>query len=170
MFKNILLTTMLVAFSAAYSIGAHANVKIGYVNLEAAVLKTKAGKKIEKSLKSFQKQKQAEITKMEKSLESEKNSLDKKMALLSPEAKQQKMRSFQEKMLKYRELVGSSQVALKKKEAELTSPILKKMEKVVDKMAKDGGYTMILRSQQIIWGANGNDLTDELTKAYNKAK
>ncbi len=166
MLKQITILAATLLFSAA----TWADVKIGYVNLEAAVLKSSDGKKIEKSLKSFQQKKQKEITSMEKILESEKKSLDKKMALLSPEAKQQKFKGFQEKMLKYRELVGASQVELKKKETELTTPILKKMEKVIDGMAKKGNYTMILRAQQIIWGASGNDLTDELVKAYNKAK
>ncbi|WP_374033008.1 OmpH family outer membrane protein [Bdellovibrio bacteriovorus] len=97
--------------------------------------------------------------------------LEKKKSVLSEEALGKKQAEFQEEMLKYRDVVGKSQIEIQKKERELTAPILEKMKKVIAKLAKDKGYTLVLEnSQMVLYATADADLTTEVIAAFEKEK
>jgi Skp family chaperone for outer membrane proteins len=52
----------------------------------------------------------------------------------------------------------------------MLEPIAKKMETVIDKLAKGGGYTAVLDRRAILWGAKTADLTDTVVKEFEKSK
>ncbi|MCB0357581.1 MAG: OmpH family outer membrane protein, partial [Bdellovibrionales bacterium] len=109
--------------------------------------------------------KEEDLKKMSKDLE-------KKSLVLSDDVKLKKQQDLQEEMLKYRELVGKSQLEIQKKERELTMPIVQKLKEVIESIAKKEGYTMILEKseQSVLWAKDDADLTDQVVKAYEKAK
>jgi outer membrane protein len=68
-------------------------------------------------------------------------------------------------------VVGKSQMEIQKKERELTAPILEKMKKVIAKLAKDKGYSMVIENTQMILYTDGNgDLTNDVVTAFEKEK
>ena len=153
-------------------IPALANVKIGYVDMQKAITETSEGKKAKDRLEKEFKKKQAELKKKEADLQSMSKDLEKKSLALSDDVKLQKQQSLQEEMLKYRELVGKSQMEIQKKERDLTLPIIKKLKDIIDDMAKKQGYTMILEKseQSVLWAKKEADLTDEVVKEFEKRK
>lgn len=166
--KNILLF----AAAALLASGAHAaEMKIGFVDMQKAVQSTDSGKKAKKDLEGEFEKKKKELQAKEGDLKKMGEDLEKKKSVLSEEALAKKQSEFQEEMMKYREVVGKSQMDLQKKERDLTQPILDKMRRTIEKVAKEKGYSMVLENNAIVlFASKDNDLTDEVVKAFEKEK
>ncbi|QDK37341.1 OmpH family outer membrane protein [Bdellovibrio sp. NC01] len=150
---------------------AHAESKIGFVDMQKAIQSTSAGKKAKAELEGEFNKKKKDLEKKEADLKKMGEDLEKKKSVLSEEALGKKQAEFQEEMLKYRDVVGKSQVEIQKKERDLTAPILDKMKKVIAKIAKEKGYTLVMENNQaILFATPDSDLTDEVIKAYEKEK
>ncbi|MBK9321455.1 MAG: OmpH family outer membrane protein [Bdellovibrionaceae bacterium] len=164
--KTALMSALVLAASMA-----HAEVKIGFVDMQKAIQSTAAGKKAKAELEGEFNKKKKELEKKEADLKKMGEDLERKKAVLSEEVLGKKQAEFQEEMLKYRDVVGKSQIEIQKKERDLTAPILDKMKKVIEKVAKDKGYSMILEnSQMVLFATADSDLTDDIIKAYEKEK
>ncbi|WP_374079443.1 OmpH family outer membrane protein [Bdellovibrio bacteriovorus] len=164
--KMLIAMSMLLAASFA-----HAEAKVGYVDMQKAIQATSAGKKAKGELETEFNKKKKELEKKEADLKKMGEDLEKKKSVLSEEALGKKQAEFQEEMLKYRDVVGKSQIEIQKKERELTAPILDKMKKVIAKLAKDKGYTMVIEnSQMVLYATPDADLTQEVISAFEKEK
>jgi outer membrane protein len=151
---------------------AHAEVKIGYVDMQKAIQSTSAGKKAKEQLEKEFKKRKKELAKKEADLKKMSEDLEKKAMVLSDDVRLKKQQSFQEEMLKYREMVGKSQAEIQKKERDLTLPIVKKLQGIIQEVAEKEGYTMILEKaeQSVLWAKSDVDLTDEVIKRFDKKK
>ncbi len=146
-------------------------VKIGYINLQKALQETSAGQKAKKQIETAFNSKKKELEEKENDLKKMSQDLEKKKAVLSQEVFNRKQAELQTEMLKYRELVGKSQMEIQKQDRELTQPILEKLQKVIETVAKEEGYSMVLEKaeQNVIWAKADLDLTDKVVKAYEKS-
>ncbi len=163
--------SLLLAF-ALVGISARAETKIGYVDIQKAIQETSAGKKAKKDLETDFNKKKKELEKKEADLKKMNEDLEKKALVLSEEVRTQKQQELQQEMMKYRELVGKSQMDIQKRERDLTLPILEKIRGIVEDIAKKDSYTVILeKSEQSVLYANKDiDLTDRVVKEFEKAK
>jgi outer membrane protein len=152
------------------SVASAADVKIGYVDLQKAIQETSAGKKAKKELEKEFNAKKAELQKKETDLKKMDEDFKKKSVALSDEVKGKKMQELQAEMLKFQREVGESQINIQKKERELTQPILEKLQSSIEKIAKEGGYTMVLErnEQSVLWAKKDVDLTDAVVKEFER--
>ena len=152
------------------SIGLSAQLKIGYVDMQMALQKTSAGKAAKGQLEKELTAKKKSLEKKKSDLEKQRDDLQKKRDLLSPAALQQKAGEFQQEMLKYREEMAKGQLDIQKKERELTAPIFKNLSTVINDIAKEQKYDMILeKSQQgIVWAKKNMDLTSVVISRFEK--
>jgi outer membrane protein len=165
--RNVLVAMSLLLAAAI----ANADTKIGFVDMQKAIQATAAGKKAKTELEGDFNKKKKDLEKKEADLKKMGEDLEKKKSVMSEEALGKKQAEFQEEMMKYRDVVGKSQVEIQKKERELTAPILEKMKKAIAKLAKDKGYSLILEnSQMVLFATSESDLTDEVVKAFEKEK
>lgn len=165
--KMLIVLSLLMTASFAQAV----EMKVGYVDMQKAIQSTSAGKKAKTELEGDFNKKKKELEKKEADLKKMGEDLEKKKSVLSEEALGKKQAEFQEEMLKYRDVVGKSQIEIQKKERELTAPILDKMKKTIAKLAKDKGYTMVIEnSQMVLYATPEADLTDEVIKAFEKEK
>lgn len=165
--RNVFVAMSLILVAAI----ANADTKIGFVDMQKAIQATAAGKKAKTELEGDFNKKKKDLEKKEADLKKMGEDLEKKKSVLSEEALGKKQAEFQEEMMKYRDVVGKSQVEIQKKERELTAPILEKMKKAIAKLAKDKGYSLILEnSQMVLFATAESDLTDEVVKAFEKEK
>lgn len=162
---------VIVLGSLLIAAAAHAETKIGLVDMQKAIQSTSAGKKAKSELEGDFNKKKKELESKEAELKKMGEELEKKKSVMSEEALGKKQAEFQEEMLKYRDVVGKSQVEIQKKERDLTAPILEKMKKVIAKLAKDKGYSVIMESNQsVLFATPDGDLTDDVIKAFEKDK
>ncbi len=157
-----------------FSSAAHAAdepVKIGYIDMQRAIQETSVGKKAKADLEKEFNKKKAELQKKEADLKKMDEDLRKKAAALSDEAKAQKMQELQAEALKFQREVGESQMAIQKKERELTQPILEGLQAALAKVAQEGGYTIILEKGEhnVLWAKKELDITDAVVKEFENS-
>ncbi|HEX7676130.1 MAG TPA: OmpH family outer membrane protein [Bdellovibrio sp.] len=150
---------------------AHAEAKIGFVDVPKAVQATSAGKKAKAELETQFNKRKKELEKKEADLKKMGEDLDKKKSIMSEEALKAKQMEFQGEMMKFRDEVAKSQADIQKKQQELTNPIVEKMQKVIAKISKDKGYTLVLQNTQaVLFATPDTDLTADVVKAFEKEK
>lgn len=170
-FKGLRLTLIAASLVFAQAVSA-ADVKIGYVDLQKAIQETSAGKKAKKQLEDAFNKKKKELEKAEQDLQKMNEDLEKKAMVLSEDVRTQKQQEFQKEMLKYRDMVGKSQVEIQKRERELTMPILENLRDIIQNIAKKENYTVVLEKseQAVLWADKDIDLTDRVVKEFEKKK
>jgi outer membrane protein len=169
--KNFFVLTVALLFT---SMASAADFKIGYVDVHSAVEKSTIGKKAKEEMKKEGEKKQKELDKKKADLDKMNEDIEKKKALLSEDALQKRGQELQMEVAKFRETVQKAQVELQKKENELLEPIVKRVKVVIEKIAKDKGFSMVIRSNQneqiVVYSATEYDLTDDVVKALEKDK
>lgn len=161
-----------IALAAAMLFGfvAGAEVKIGYVDMQKAIQETGAGKKAKKELEEDYNKKKKDLEKKEADLKKMNEDLEKKSLVLSDEIRSKKQQELQQEMLKYRDLVGKSQMEIQKKERDLTAPIVDGLRKLLGEMAEKEGLTVVLEKseQSVLWAKKEIDLTPKLIEEFEK--
>jgi len=165
--KALLLMGVFFVSASAYSA---ADIKIGYIDMQKAIQTTSAGKKAKKNLEKEFKKRKKELEKRQADIKKMGKDLEKKSMALSDDVRLKKQQELQKEMVGYQELVGKSQVDIQKKERDLTMPIIKKLRKIIDKIAKKDGYTMILEKseQGVLWAKKDVDITERVIKEFEK--
>lgn len=160
----------LLSSPAAYADGETG--KVGYVDFKRAIRDTSDGKKVQKELETDFNKKKKELEKREGDLKKMGEDLEKKAMVMSDETRAKKQQEFQQEMLKWRDMVGKSQMDIQKKEMELTKPIIDKLSKIIDDIAKKEGFSMVLEKgeQVVLWAKKDVDLTDRVIAEYEKQR
>ncbi len=152
-----------------FSVVSMASQKIGYVDVQRAILSTKAGKAAKKKI-------EAEVGKRKKSLDKNRTAVEKmqkhfqkKSLVLTDQAKNKKMAEIQREGMKLQELYMKMQKELQKKERDLQEPILKSLKAAIEKIAKSEKYDVVLeKSQSLLWASKSIDLTSKVVKEFEK--
>ena len=151
---------------------AQAQSKVGYVDVQKAIQATTAGKKAKDTLDSEYQKRKANLDKRKADIEKMGQDLEKKKSVLSEEVLGKKQMELQEEMMKFQKTVGENQLEIQKKEEELVKPILNKMKAVIEKVAQEKGFSLVLenKGQAVLFAAKDADLTDDVVKAFEKEK
>lgn len=164
-------TIMMMAVVLAGSM-ALAESKVGYVDMQKAVQATTSGKKAKTDLETEFNKRKKELDKKKADIEKMGQDLEKKKAVLSEEVLGKKQMELQEEMMKFQKVVGENQLEIQKKEKELTLPILEKMRKVIEKVAQEKQFSIVLErtEQNVLFAQKDADLTEDVIKAFEAQK
>jgi len=144
--------------------------RIGFVDIQKAVLGTKEWKKnFEIFKKNFAKEKK-KIKVRENRIKKMLADLNKQSMVLDPELKKKKEDKFRKEKVAFERYVQDQNEEFSKSEKEITQKILIKMMKVIKKLGKEKKYTMILEEKVVLYHDLGNDLTALVTKTYDRSK
>ncbi|MCH2606399.1 MAG: OmpH family outer membrane protein, partial [Nitrospinales bacterium] len=142
--------------------------RIGFVDIQKAVIGTKEWKKnFEIFKKDFAKEKKkikARENRIKKMLED----LNKQSFVLDPELKKKKEDRYRKEKIAFERYLQDQNNEFGKNEKEITQKILIKMMKVIKKIGKEKKYTMILEEKVVLYHDRGNDLTALATKTYDR--
>ena len=123
------------------------DVRVGVIDVQAAVTGTREWKKEFASFKTkFQKEK-VSIAAKENNLKKMIEDLNKKSMVLSPELKKKKEEALLKKKRDFERHVQDKNEEFAKKEKEITGKILKKMDAIIKKLGKGKNFTMILEKK-----------------------
>jgi outer membrane protein len=146
------------------------DVRVGVIDIQAAVTGTNEWKKEFASFKTkFQKEKLS-IAAKEKNLKKLIEDLNKKSMVLSPELKKKKEEALIKKKKNFERYVQDKNEDFAKSEKAITSIILKKMVKIVKDLGESKNFTMILDRKIGIYFDQSVDLTALAIRTYNKTK
>ncbi len=146
--------------------------KIAIVDLHKLINESESGKKAKADLESLIKSKQSLLDEKGKNIEKLRTDLEKQAAVISADAKKTKEEELERVARDYQRLVSDSQTEVKKKEAELTSEILKDAREVINKIAQEGGYSLVIEKADglVLYFSSNLDITDRVIKKLNELK
>ena len=143
--------------------------RIGFVDIQKAVLGTKEWKKqFEIFKKDFAKEKK-KIKARENRLKKMLQDLTKQSFVLDPELKKKKEDRYRKEKIAFERYLQDQNTEFSKNEKEITQKILIKMMKVIQKLGKEKKYTMIFEEKVVLYHDRGNDLTALATKTYDRS-
>jgi outer membrane protein len=146
-----------------------ADLKIGYINSEE-ILTT--SQEIKDAQDKFEKEKarwEQQISDLEKEMIDLQQKLEKQSLLLSSERKKTMEDQLRDKNIKYRELVAKLQNEAVSKNMELSKPIMDKINKIIERIAKEENFDYVLDRRLILWVKPGQyDLTKKVLEELNK--
>ena len=167
-YKNILVAG-LIGMTAAFATAA--DMKVAVIDNQRVLTESKAGKKATEEFKKEQEKKQKDIEKRGSDLNKQREDLIKKQAVLSDEAKNKRGQEFQESVAQHQEYIQKARLELAKKENDLLAPIAEKMKKIIEKVAKEKGFSLVLQmNPAVAWTADENDITADVITAFDKEK
>ena len=157
---------------AGFSANAMADMKIGVVDIPRAIQATKEGQKIKKELDADYQRRKAELEKRKKEIDQMQADFDKKSLVLSDEARNEKEQAIEKAKMQFMQLRDQNLKALAQKDQQLSAPMLKRLGKVIDRIARRDDYMAIFHKddQSLVWVARSIDITDEVIKELGKTK
>jgi outer membrane protein len=166
---RIAATAALGILLAAGAASAQEAVKIAFVDMQKALNESKSGKKALGELQKLIDERKNNLQKQKETLEKKKDELDKQGLLLNEDTR--KLRETEVRTLE-RDLsrsLSDLKEEMGRRESEFTDGIRKDLLKVIEKIGKEGGYTLVLEKQYsaILYAPATIDLTETLIKRYD---
>ncbi|HEY0714098.1 MAG TPA: OmpH family outer membrane protein [Polyangia bacterium] len=160
---------VLVSSTGLGSTAAFAQEKLGFVDLQRALMETEEGRKARTDLKKVFDQKQKELDEQQNELKKGMEDLDKKRTLLPADKVKEKETEMQSRLEKIRQTYLRHQQDLQSKEQEATGKIFERMQRIIGKIATSENFTMIFDRQQsgLVFAKPHLDLTNEVIRRYN---
>jgi outer membrane protein len=142
--------------------------KIGYVDMQAVLLKSKAGKDAKALLDKEKEEKKSTLDKMKEEIEKLQNDINRQSLVLTEEKRKKMEDELALKKQNFLKVLQDYELELQKKDQEWTEKILKEVEKVIYKIGKTEGYDLILEKSAVLYAPEAYDITDKVIREYDK--
>ena len=146
--------------------------RLAVIDMQKVMRESRAGKTaMEKLNKKFEKLRE-ELKKKQEELKAFKEDLEKKAPLLNEDARAEKERQYKKMLREFKDQSDDAQFEMRQLESRTMEPILKELEKVVTKIGKEKGYTIILENKMpgLYYVRPDVDITDDVIRAYDAMK
>jgi outer membrane protein len=112
------------------------------------------------------------IGEKQKELQTMKDTLDKQDKMLTPESRAAKEKEFQAKLRDFQRWGQDNQNELNQKQKDMERNIALGVQKVVQKIAVEEGYTLILDKNEpmVLFASRSADITDQVIKILDTQK
>ncbi len=146
-----------------------ADIKLGYVDLQRALVEVEEGRAAKKRLQVLLESKQKEIDKEQEGLRKEKELLDKQASAMNQETLVQKQTDLQKKLFELAQKWEKGKQEMATKERTELQAIFQKMDPIIAQIAQREGFTMVFEKTDsgLVYAPGSLDLTNELVRLYN---
>jgi outer membrane protein len=143
--------------------------KLGFVDLQRALMETEDGRKARSDLKKVFDQKQKELDEQQTAVKKAVEDLEKRRTLLGAEVVKQKEAELQAQMQKVQQTYMRHQQDLGAKEQEATGKIFERMQRIIAKISVSENFAMVFDRTQagLVFAKPHLDLTNEVIRRYN---
>jgi len=160
-------------FASAYGIvhaapAAAQQPKFAVVDLQKALTEIEEGKKAKGQLKTLFDQRQKTLDKQQEDLRVLKEGIEKQRDVLSQEVYGKKVQELQKALAELQTTYMEFQRELAAKEADLTRPILERLQRIVHQIGQKDGYVFIFeKSEAGVVYTSSYDMTNLVIQRYN---
>ncbi|MCP9438357.1 MAG: OmpH family outer membrane protein [Nitrospira sp.] len=173
--RRVLATSILVLPLASFSSPAPAaeDFKMGVVDPQIVLEKSKAGKRALEGLKEYVSIRQKLLAKDEEELRNAEKQLREQAAKMSETEKREKETQFRTKVQDYQKRAQEFNQELQRKQKELVDEYMKKIMAATKTVAEKGGFSIVLDkgSEQtmkiVIYNKDTIDLTEQVVKEFD---
>jgi outer membrane protein len=168
----VILFVLLVPFCFSQSAFSADQVKVAVVDMAKFQQKSIAFQKIRNELRSKLQSLQDKLDSEKASLLKLEEELQKQSMMLSLDAKESKQQELEKKRRYYKYLYDEFSIEMKGAEAEATNAVTKEINKVVDRIGKGSGYTIIFEKNMpgLVYFDDAIDITNEVIESYDSSK
>ena len=163
--------SFLYILSAALTVSAvaHADIKLGYVDLQRALQEVAEGKDARARLKIDLDKKKSEFEAEQAKLRDDKAVLDKQGSMMSEEVRNQKFTELQKRLFELTQRAEKLQAEMAGAEQKELKKIFEKMDPIIAAIAKREELTMVFEKTDsgLVYAPASLDLTNELVRTYN---
>jgi outer membrane protein len=148
--------------------------KMGVVDPQTVLEKSKAGKRALEGLKEYVSIRQKLLAKDEEELRNTEKQLREQLAKMSESEKKEKETQFRAKVQDYQKRAGEFNQELQKKQKELVDDYMKKITAATKTTAEKGGFSLVVDkgSEQtvkiVIYNKDTIDLTEQVIKEFDQ--
>jgi outer membrane protein len=166
-----LASALLIASTVSIPLARAAEIRVGVVNVQEVLDTIEEGKKARETLEKALFDRKKAMEDQQKEYRRLEEAYEKQKLVLAPAALEEKRKDLETKKADLQRAAMTAQMDMSKKERELTDPLFKKIQAVVEKVGRDGGYGMILEKSQggVIYHKDGFDVTKQVIDEYNKS-
>lgn len=161
-------------FAGGFLAGAvgSAELKVASVDIQRAVNECNAGKEAKKEITKEVEKFQRLIAEKQKELQTMKETLEKQGPMLNAEARTTKEKEFQSKGRDFQRWGEDYQNELNQKRVEKERAISMSLQKVIQKLGADEGYTLIFEKNEaiVLYTSKTIDITDRIIKLFDTQK
>ena len=145
--------------------------KIAYVDLQRIAQGSAEGKAAASKIQALQKQKLGEIQEKNKQVEELRKKLEQGGTVLSDAARSQIEKDIDRTSRELQFMQQNAQAEAEQLERELNTEFQKKLNPILEQVAKDKGLQMLfsIRDNGAVWADTGLDLSDEVIKRFDAA-
>ena len=145
--------------------------KIGIINIQEAIIASNEGQRDLGALQKKFEPTQNELNALNKELDTLKTQLQTQGDKMNEEARSSLVKNIESKQKSLQRRAEDAQGDFQNQQGEIANRIGGKIMDVVDKFAKQNGYTMILDvsspQSPILWAGANTNVTKEIVDAYN---
>ena len=145
--------------------------KVGIIHIQNAIIGTRDGQKAAQELQGRFAPRKSELDKKQNDIEALRNTLSKGANAMAAEQRDKLMRDIDTKTKSLTRDTEDAQAELDQEQGKIMQDLGQKIMAVIDKYARDNGYSMILdisnQQSPVIYAANGIDITAEVVKLYD---
>jgi outer membrane protein len=156
---------------AASAPAAPAVTKVGIINIQAAIVNSNEGQRDFESLQKKFDPKRQELEALNKEVEDLQKQFNTQGDKLSEEKRAEVLKQIDSKKKVLQRNYEDANTDIQGQQNEIANRIGQKMVEVLDKFAKDNGYTLILdvsgQQSPVLWAAATVDITKPVVDAYN---
>jgi outer membrane protein len=151
-------------------VAAHADLKLGYVDLQRALQDVAEGREAKGRLKAEADRGKKELEADQKKLTEDKLVLDKQGAMMSDEVRTQKFAEWQRRLVDATQRAERKQNELAEKERQELRKIFDKMDPIIAGIAQRDGLAMVFEKTDsgLVYAPSSMDVTAELVRQYNE--
>jgi outer membrane protein len=166
--KKLVLALLIIL--ASYAPALAEEMKIGFIDLQLALDESDAGKKARSDLEDSIKKTEAKINEKIAAREKLDAEIKKQEGVMSSEARRQKLDELEKLDKEVERMKDDAEAEMQKKQRDMAGSILSELKTIIDKVADEGGYTIILPAEAIIYAKKSIDITTEVINRYNESK
>lgn len=157
---------------SAVALAQSAPAKVGVINIQSALVSTKDGQKAAQELETKRSPKAKEFEKRQADIRSLQDSLNRGGNAMAETAKQDLIRNIDAKTKAFNRDLEDAQAEWDQDQQKVLQELGQKMMVVIDKYAKDNGYSLILDVSNpqtpVLYASNTIDITKDIIDLYDK--
>lgn len=156
----------------AFGAFAQAPAKVGVISMQGALVGTKDGQKASQELETKWAPKKKEMDARGAEISQLEDQMRKGGSLMSEDKRNQTLRDIDEKKKRYERDAQDAQEELNQDQNKVLQSLAQRLYAVVEKYAKDNGYTMIIdvsaQNTPVLYASSGVDITQDIIALYDK--
>ncbi len=167
LFGFVALATVII-FGLSMNAIAASGPKIGYVDIQGAVLQSHWGKRVADDLKKDKDRLSAQLDVKGKAFKVAQEEFSKKSSIMDEKARLRKQKELQDMAAELQKTLSDSNQKLNDDRTQALRPIHEKIGEIIRKIAAEDKYDFIIEKGALVHGNSKDDLTKRVTAELDK--